>query len=251
VVLPMSDTPVVRVERFREAATAAHVSGNAYMGLRIHALPGLHEFVVEKSRDYLPKGALVLDVGAGSGALGARLSDTGLAVNAVDIVSENFRLENSIPFFQADLNGNFADVIEKEFDGLFAVEIIEHLENPWHFLRQCSKLIKPGGYLVLTTPNISNPLSLAIFLRTGTFHWFSDHDYSSYGHLTPLSHIQLRRTAVQSGFEVAWAGSFGDPFDNNRPKMRALARLCNLVSTPPQALRNEILVMVLRNKRIP
>jgi len=45
----------------------------------------------------------------------------------------------------------FAD---EAFDALVSMEGIEHFENQAAFLRECARVLKPGGLLVLTTPNV-------------------------------------------------------------------------------------------------
>jgi ubiquinone biosynthesis O-methyltransferase len=39
------------------------------------------------------------------------------------------------------------------FDVIVASEVIEHIRQPVNFLSACSKLLKPNGLLILTTPN--------------------------------------------------------------------------------------------------
>ena len=241
--------PVVKVDTYKEAATTSGASeDNSYAGMRIHALPGLHQFIAETAKHFIPPGAAVLDIGAGSGAMSARLMDSGYKVSSVDIVKENFRLIDKVPFFKADLNTNFAQEIGKNFDGLFAVEIIEHLENPRHFLRQCYELLNPGGHLVLSTPNIGSPGSQAFFIRSGYFQWFSDTDYVKQGHLTPISMVELIRMAEEANFKIELKNSFGDSMSYFKrwPKMRILAKICDFVSTVPMDMRGELLVMVLK-----
>jgi len=41
------------------------------------------------------------------------------------------------------------------FDSVFAGELIEHLENPRHFVKEVSRVLKKSGSFILTTPNIS------------------------------------------------------------------------------------------------
>ena len=241
-------SPVVKVESYRAAANLDQVSENSYAGMRIHALQGLHEFVVNNAIPFLPAGATVLDIGAGSGAMSARLSDVGFSVSAVDIVTSNFKLKDKVAFYEADLNADFADIIGKSFDGLFAIEVIEHLENPRHFLRQCHQLLRPGGHIVVSTPNIDNPVSTALFLRGGFFHWFADVNYVKDGHLTPLSQLQLQRIVAECKFSIEWQASFGNPFDyvKNWPRMRMLARLCNAISPIPKSMRGEVVTLILK-----
>lgn len=47
------------------------------------------------------------------------------------------------------------------FDVIFAGDLIEHLSNPGLFLERCKNLLKPGGSLILTTPNCFNLFNLA------------------------------------------------------------------------------------------
>lgn len=245
------DKPVVKVDTYKEAANkASDKEDNSYAGMRIHALPGLHQFIGETAKRFVPPGASILDIGAGSGAMSARLMDLGYKISSVDIVKENFRLIDKVPFFQADLNSDFSKTINQPFNALCAVEIIEHLENPRHFLRQCYQLIQPGGHLIVSTPNIGSPGSQAFFLRSGYFQWFSDNDYVKQGHLTPISMTEMIRMADECNFDVEWKGSFGDSMSYFKrwPKMRFLAKICDVVSTVPKDMRGELLVMVLKKK---
>lgn len=50
--------------------------------------------------------------------------------------------------------------IKKKYDTVIAAEIIEHLENPLQFLRNCRKLLKKGGFIIVSTPNATSLLYL-------------------------------------------------------------------------------------------
>jgi SAM-dependent methyltransferase len=239
-----------RTRRFREAAQCGPSTGaDAYKGLDAHAKPGLHGFVADLARQRFPAGAQLLDCAAGSGALTLRLQDVGFSMHATDYVAENFRLPH-VPFRALDLNECFASVFTEQFDGVIAAEIIEHLENPRHFLRECWKLLKPGGEILLTTPNAGSPVSKAFLLRHGHAPWFSERDYQLYGHITPITARMLTQCSRESGFSIELMTSFGDALLQCRgsPRLGALARLISLVDMTPQELRGEILVSVLRKQ---
>ena len=53
------------------------------------------------------------------------------------------------------------------FDYLISIEGIEHIENQFLFLRECSRILKKGGKLFLTTPNVSSHESRFTFFITG------------------------------------------------------------------------------------
>lgn len=50
---------------------------------------------------------------------------------------------------------------DTKFDAIFASEVIEHLSNPGNFLAACSRNIKDGGELIITTPNCFNLFNIA------------------------------------------------------------------------------------------
>jgi 2-polyprenyl-3-methyl-5-hydroxy-6-metoxy-1,4-benzoquinol methylase len=125
------------IDAYKQAAASTDVPIWNYKGLEIHAFPATHEGVVDAANKYVDRGAKALDVGSGSGALCLRLHDGGFSVVGCDVVHENFKLHDKIPFIQCNLNQNFADVFTERFAAIAATEIIEHIENPRHFLRQC------------------------------------------------------------------------------------------------------------------
>ncbi|MGB0671494.1 MAG: class I SAM-dependent methyltransferase, partial [Rhodospirillales bacterium] len=158
---------------YREAAGRDHHGPN-YRGLPVLSFPGLHDHVRTLAQRHFPQEASVLDLGCGSGALSLRLADAGFRMSCADAVGEAFRLRDEMPFTAVDLNRDFAPIIGGIFPAITAVEIIEHLENPRHFLRQCRALLQPGGCLILTTPNIDNLRSVLSFVKTGCFKYFDD-----------------------------------------------------------------------------
>jgi len=215
----------VAVERF--APSGANGAFANYRGLPIHALPELHDAVEETAVRELPPGATVLDVAAGSGALCLRLEGAGFRMSACDIRGDGFRLHGAVPFHEVNLNHSFVEMIGQEFDAITAIEIIEHLENPRQFLRQCFALLKRGGRLLLSTPNIDSAVAKSVWVRTGTFPWFSDEDYASHGHITPIPAWVLRKAAAEAGFRamrLSGVGRAGRLYAR-RWKILALARL--------------------------
>lgn len=221
---------------------------NIYNGLRIHTTPGLHNHLGDIISQYSTRGGTAVDLGAGTGALVSRLRDMGFEPIAVDYVAENFQLHDSVNFIRTDLNSDFSQALALHADLVTAVEIIEHVENPRHFLREAAKLCKPGGgKILLTTPSTDNPVSKALFCRSGNHMWFGDKDYDESGHITPLSRWQIRKMAEEIGLDYLYEGSFGDPFSklNNRPRIKEFAQLIQRKSNLEPAFAGEVYVAVL------
>jgi len=190
----------VVTDSYRKAANMAATAAWNYKGLTIHADPRVHEHVGEIVRSALPQGASVLDLAAGSGAMCLRLKDIGMRPTGTDLVTENFRLHGEVDFVTANLNDELPATLRQGFDCVIATELIEHLENPRHLIRQCHDLLKPGGLLIVSTPNTASSISLAQFIRTGEFRWFTPAQYGNDGHIMPILLPVLRYALDESGF---------------------------------------------------
>jgi 2-polyprenyl-3-methyl-5-hydroxy-6-metoxy-1,4-benzoquinol methylase len=108
------------------------------------------------------KGCNVVDLGCGSGYLCEWLKAEGAAeVVGIDIEEPALIGKPLWTFGKVDLEKEWDSDLRSLLNGgsadyIFAFDIIEHLSSPWGFLSSCRKLLKPGGTLVLTTPNINS-----------------------------------------------------------------------------------------------
>jgi len=143
------------------------------------AISGTHDFVMDAlSREiHFRDHPRVLDIGAGKGALSARLRDAGLLVSACDVVPGQFDV-SGIECKKCDGSGTLL-FSNGQFDLALAVEVLEHIDGHDRFFSEAARILKPGGILVLTTPNILSLKSRLRFLLTGC--------YYSFGLLTPFT----------------------------------------------------------------
>jgi len=94
----------------------------------------------------------LLDIPAGGGKESAHLLQMGYQVVAADLFPP--RIENrAFPRVIVDANV-FLPFRSATFDYVLSREGIEHLENQASFLRECGRVLKPGGKLILTAPNV-------------------------------------------------------------------------------------------------
>lgn len=143
-------------------------------------------------------GGTLVDVGCGSGNLLSHLRGHFSRLVGVDAVRYG-ALPAEAEFAQADLNAVRWPLREACADVVAAVEVIEHLENPRAFVRELVRLAKPGGLVVITTPNQHSFLSLVTLLLKRRFAAFQDVHYPA--HLTALLEVDLRRIAAECGLE--------------------------------------------------
>ena len=151
----------------------------------------IHDTVMELLTNE-PRGPLV-DLGAGDGTLAERLHREGFEVTAVDAIVTDFGPGN-IKVISANLNESlpFPDA---QFKGVVSTEVIEHLENPWFFLRELYRITEPGGVVIISTPNLYNIYVRAWYLLTGRLYNFLHSAYSHIGHITPVFLWNLERMA--------------------------------------------------------
>ena len=146
-----------------------------------------------------PAAQRVLDYGSGVGnllpILAAHYPEAGLA--AADIMDKPEGLPVGVQWHRGDLNQELP-IPDASFDLIFAVEVIEHLENPRHVLREIFRLLEPGGVAILTTPNTRSIRSLLTFVMRGHFAAFDDFNYPA--HITPMTTLDFERAGMEAGF---------------------------------------------------
>lgn len=145
----------------------------------------------------------VADLGTGQGALAMELARRGFDVYACDADCAAFAAgdQPGVRLTIADLNGTLP-YDDESFSALCAVEVIEHLENPRHFLRECRRILRPDGVIVLTTPNVLNVASLLTLLFSGSLVCFSQKEYQSNCHITPVRRQDFENMFAEIGFRT-------------------------------------------------
>lgn len=142
----------------------------------------------------------LLDFGAGRGELLAQLQGAGTFgdftdLTGVDLFPRPADLPAAVAWHQQDLNDPVS--LDRQFDVVVCSETIEHLENPRHVFRELSRLVRPGGTVVLTMPNQESLRSYAGLLFAGHFTQFLGSCYPA--HITALLRLDLVRLCRESG----------------------------------------------------
>ena len=146
--------------------------------LEERTLGGLHASLVSQIQplDGLLLDSLILDLACGTGAWLKRLHDAGYRdLWGVDRDVQGFGAGDVAHFIPADLDcadGILGQLGHRRFFLVTMIEIIEHVANPALLVRFACDALKPGGWLLITSPNIYSLRARARFLLRAKVPYF-------------------------------------------------------------------------------
>ena len=169
-----------------------------------------HAAILKLLKDMPPSN--VLDLGCSGGLFAERVRAMGHTVTGVDYIEVEGVRERTDRFLVADLNNGLPDEVGDGYDLVVAGDVIEHLYRPERVLEEIRAVLRPGGQLLLSVPNIG--------------HWYSrgrvalgGFDYDRRGildetHLRFYSRASLRRAVRNAGYDLLELTFTGSPFVN-------------------------------------
>lgn len=242
-----------------------------YDHLQIIAHEKTHKKVLEIFARFPRKGPL-LEIPAGEGALAWQLHKLGYAVTGGDIDPSFFKV-TPLDCIHLDMNRPFP-IPDERFDFISCIEGIEHLEDHFQFVRECYRILRPDGFLVLSTPNILNLASRLKFLYSGFYALVPRpiNEFSQvpvFDHINPITYYQLRYILHTEGFRITevttdlyrrsavalfWLKPFIRLYSvrtmrkERDPQQRAANREIRRILTSPALLLGRTLILVARKQ---
>jgi len=128
-----------------------------------------HDKIMQILADTHP-GGKVLDLGAREGIISKKMRDAGFEVTAADAVMA-VPADYGLQRVAADFNGTLP-FRSACFDVVTTFNTIEELESPFTFIGECARVLRPGGFLLLGSPNVLNLQARVATCFTG-FHRFN------------------------------------------------------------------------------
>lgn len=100
----------------------------------------------------------MLDIGCRDGSIGQLLCKRGNEVIGIEISETAVALarEKGLHALRLDVEVEVLPFPEESFDVVVAAELIEHIYDIDRFLEEIRRMLKNGGFLVLTTPNLAS-----------------------------------------------------------------------------------------------
>jgi 2-polyprenyl-3-methyl-5-hydroxy-6-metoxy-1,4-benzoquinol methylase len=245
-------------------------------GKEFYETSDLHEIQGKRSLQWRHKqflkhppltGGKLLDVGCGPGEFLKEAQKIGFEPWGVDIAPRNVEAARNTYGLNNVYLGDLPDIVREHgaerFDVVTFFEIVEHLADPKAFIAMAKKLLKPGGYIVITVPNAERfgglkekeetppnhlfqwrPRTLKHFLEAQGFshvevieqpfssEFFYVRKFFSFG---IMKKIKERDNETKSAVSNASSGETSKP-SRKRGALRKLAKLKNTLLVPVGAI---------------
>jgi len=166
------------------------------------------------------RGSNILEIGCGRGAffemVKAIRSDLAMNFSAVDL--DDFlrpEIRNEVNFVKVNMSTEKLPFDDSSFDYICGFAVLEHVENPWNFVREVHRVLKPGGHLLLSFPTGKDIFSRLKYLFTGELYAFT---YDN-GHIAVFTESTQKK--LFRGFKLVdlFCPKFPVPLINS-PKLR-------------------------------
>lgn len=112
----------------------------------------------------VPPGGLVLDLGCGTGELAAALAAAGMRAVGCDISQQMLRRASAASpagpahWVRLDPGWRTLPLRAGSFDAVVASSLLEYVADPAAVLRECCRVLRPGGTVLCTVPDPSHPV---------------------------------------------------------------------------------------------
>jgi SAM-dependent methyltransferase len=113
---------------------------------------------------HVAPGGSVLDLGCGTGELARDLAAAGRRATGCDISGEMLGLAAAVDpgggvgWVQLDPGWRQLPFASAIFDAVVAASVLEYVDEPGAILRECARVLRPGGVVLCTVPDLTHPI---------------------------------------------------------------------------------------------
>ena len=203
-----------RVQRNRDRARALVSLVGDRCGLSADSYFSLS---VDRYADYVAAamdfsaGSRVLDVGSAPGHVGIALLELGYVLDSVNLNADWRRLYpgpewlGKLAVREHDIEGSPLPFPTASFDQVVFTEVLEHIvrRDPVEILRDLLRVLRPGGQLILSTPNVCNISNLFALMCGENVFWPREKFYGTLDrHNREWTPSEVLRALEEAGFVV-------------------------------------------------
>src|SRR5215471_17439261 len=153
---------------------------------------------------FVGSGQQVLDVGCGVGFFAAWLKEDGNRVTGVDALPHTAAHDALEEYFPVDLNASGgalpAKLGSRRFDAVLLLDVLEHLTDPDHLVREARQVLGEHGRMIVSLPNVAN-ITVRLALLLGQFN-YTERGILDRTHLRFFTRKTARRFLEENGMEV-------------------------------------------------
>ena len=136
------------------------------------------------------EGLRLLDVGCGGGLLSEPMARLGFEVTGIDASERNIGAAKAhaagaglqVRYLCSTVE-TLAEEADQPFDLILNMEVVEHVAEPGQFMRDCCRLVAPGGLMIVATLNrTAKAMALAVIGAEHVLHWLpvGTHDWNKF-----------------------------------------------------------------------
>lgn len=146
----------------------------------------------------------ILEIGCGEGILGEQIRNRqGARVVGVEIdPTAAERARNRLDEVHAKDVRDAIRELDERFEWVVGGDVLEHLTDPWEFLRELKRVTRPGGRLLLSIPNVAAWPVVAELLRGRFDYMYAGH--LSSGHLRFFTRRTIEDTIAMAAWKLEW-----------------------------------------------
>jgi SAM-dependent methyltransferase len=182
---------------------------------------------VKATLQSLPGGLRILDAGAGEQQYKSYCSH--LTYVAQDF-GEYDGTGDGVGLQTGDWNNSNLDIVsdissipqpDSSFDVILCTEVFEHIPHPLDALKEFSRLLKPGGYLILTAPFCS-------FTHFAPYHFYTGYNTYFYEYHLPKNGFEITEITANGNFfeyvsqEVARTFNISEQYTTKKPRLHEI-----------------------------
>ena len=122
---------------------------------------------------HVTAGGHVLDLGCGTGELARHMGAAWLRVTGCDISAEMLARaaagdpDGAVEWVELDAGWRRLPFESATFDAVVAASVLEYVDEPAAVLRECARVLRPGGVVLCTVPDLNHPVRWLEWLAGG------------------------------------------------------------------------------------